>query len=88
MGHVTSVNDPPLEEGDCRYLPMEILQNDFTDLCKADIFSLGITLYEAGGGGTLPMNGDEWQALRNGKVPDLPDLSRKFNDLIKVSLKF
>lgn len=85
LGHVTSVNDPQVEEGDCRYLPAEILSEDFTHLCQADIFALGITLYEAGGGGALPKNGDRWHELRNGNVPDLPRLSREFNDLIKVS---
>lgn len=84
LGHVTSVNDPQVEEGDCRYLPVEILREDFTHLCKADIFALGITLYEAGGGGALPKNGDLWHELRSGRVPDLPRLSREFNDLIKV----
>lgn len=88
LGHVTSINDPQVEEGDCRYLPNEILQEDFSHLCKADIFSLGIALYEAGGGGPLPKNGTEWHLLRNGNVPDLPKLSRKFNDLIKVVLWF
>jgi wee1-like protein kinase len=38
----------------------------------------------AGGGGPLPKNGELWHQLRNGNVPDLPNISREFNDLIKV----
>ncbi|XP_055710045.1 wee1-like protein kinase [Phlebotomus papatasi] len=84
LGHVTSVLDPQVEEGDCRYLPAEILRDDFTNLPKADIFSLGITLYEAGGGGPLPKNGPEWHRLRDGNIPELPGLSSEFNNLIKL----
>ncbi|CAK1592833.1 unnamed protein product [Parnassius mnemosyne] len=83
LGHVTCVSSPTVEEGDCRYLPKEVLQEDFTHLTKADIFAFGLTLYEAGGGGPLPKNGQEWHDIRDGKLPDLPNLSREFNDLLK-----
>ncbi|EDV99194.1 GH13165 [Drosophila grimshawi] len=82
LGHVTSVNEPHVEEGDCRYLPKEILQEDYSNLFKADIFSLGITLFEVAGGGPLPKNGPEWHKLRNGEVPTIPTLSKDFNELI------
>jgi wee1-like protein kinase len=39
--------------------------------------------FPAGGGGPLPKNGPDWHRLRNGNVPDLPTISREFNDLIK-----
>ncbi|CAH2056062.1 unnamed protein product, partial [Iphiclides podalirius] len=83
LGHVTCVSSPSVEEGDCRYLPKEVLQEDFTHLTKADIFAFGLTLYEAGGGGPLPKNGQEWHDIRDGKLPDLPNLSREFNELLK-----
>lgn len=84
LGHVTSITNPQVEEGDCRYLPTEILQEEFGHLPKADIFALGLTMFEAAGGGTLPKNGDEWHAIRRGELPTLPHCSRDFNDLLKV----
>ncbi|KAL0852213.1 hypothetical protein ABMA28_000432 [Loxostege sticticalis] len=83
LGHVTCVSSPSVEEGDCRYLPKEVLQEDFTHLTKADIFAFGLTLFEAGGGGPLPKNGQQWHDYRDGKLPDLPNVSREFNQLLK-----
>ncbi|XP_027207500.2 wee1-like protein kinase 2 [Penaeus vannamei] len=83
LGHVTSVVNPEVEEGDCRYLPREILQEDFSQLPKADIFALGLTLYEAARGQPLPLNGDEWHAIRNGELQPLPGYSMELQLLLK-----
>lgn len=83
LGHVTSVSKPCVEDGDCRYLSKEILAEDYDHLSKADIFSLGLTIYELGGGYDLPKNGEAWHAIRRGELPDLPQYSEELNQLIK-----
>ncbi|XP_064617952.1 wee1-like protein kinase 1-A isoform X2 [Liolophura sinensis] len=84
LGHVTSVSNPTVEEeGDCRYLPKELLKDDYDHLTKADIFSLGLTIYEAATLEALPKNGDLWHAIRDGHIPYLSQYSTKLNCLIQ-----
>lgn len=71
-----------VEEGDSRYMSMELLSGDRSDLTKSDIFSLGISLYELCLGQPLPMNGDKWQDLRAGRFDPLPGTSMELTMLI------
>ena len=52
-------------------------------LSQCDIFSIGVTLYEVISGRTLPVCGEEWQNLRNGKVPTVPGAMPCLNAIIK-----
>ena len=38
----------------CRYIPQEILNDDFSALDKANVFMLGASLYELATGTSLP----------------------------------
>jgi wee1-like protein kinase len=59
-------NSGNIMEGDARYMSKELLEDNCPHLTKADIFSLGITLYEALTARPLPVNGAEWHRLRSG----------------------
>jgi len=54
-----------VDDGDSRYMSLEILNDDYGDLKKADIFSLGCSILELCRG-PLPYDGEEWQDLRKG----------------------
>lgn len=82
LGHVTSSKNPQVEEGDCRYLSKEVLRDNYSNLPKADIFALGLTVFEAAGGGPLPKNGPEWNSIRKGRLPYLEHCSPEFNGLL------
>jgi hypothetical protein len=47
-----------------RYLSYEVLNNDHSNLDKADMFALGITLYELASRQRLPTGGQRFEVLR------------------------
>ena len=97
LGHVVSVHDisnnvtgesGPLEEGDCRYMAPEFLSMDSvtrTHLPKADMFSAGLTVYEAASLIKLPKNseeGEEYFSLKAGVLALLPDYSSELHVIL------
>jgi wee1-like protein kinase len=55
-----------LDEGDSRYLAREVLNYyPSIDLTKADIFSLGLTIFEMLSLEPLPNNGEFWVSIRD-----------------------
>ncbi|KAL3649114.1 Mitosis inhibitor protein kinase wee1 [Castilleja foliolosa] len=76
----------PIEEGDARYMPQEILNEHYDNLDKVDIFSLGASIYELVRGSCLPESGPHFVNLREGKLPLLPSHSLQFQNLIKAMM--
>nr|CAD7457781.1 unnamed protein product [Timema tahoe] len=83
-GHVTNVENPKLEKGDFRYLPREIQKEDFSQVTRADIFSLALTLYEAATLKPLPKNGPVWHSIRDSNLDKIEQCDQHFNDLLKM----
>jgi wee1-like protein kinase len=81
---VSKISSHDVEEGDSRYMSMELLSGDHADLTKSDIFSLGITMYELsiGGSQSLPSNGPQWQSLRSASVPQPPHTPDELHSIV------
>ncbi|KAI9180704.1 hypothetical protein LWI28_007373 [Acer negundo] len=74
----------PIDEGDARYMPQEILNERYDYLDKVDIFSLGASIYELIKGSPLQESGPQFSSLREGKLPLLPGHSLQIQNLLKV----
>lgn len=86
FGHTICVEDVRnIEDGDSRYLPKELLRDDYSQLQKVDVFSTALTVYEAATRKHLPKNGPEWHCLRNGEfsLPQTLFFSTSLEKLLK-----
>ena len=92
LGHVsTMAANNPVEEGDCRYMGPELLGDspNRSLLNKADMFSLGMSIYEAASLRHIPKNSQEdifYNNMKEGKLPYLPEYSPELNNLIMVNI--
>ncbi|XP_061369393.1 wee1-like protein kinase [Gastrolobium bilobum] len=76
----------PIEEGDARYMPQEILNENYDHLDKVDIFSLGASIYELIRRLPLSESGCQFFNLKEGKLPLLPGHSMQLQNLLKVMI--
>ncbi len=60
-------------EGDREYIGPEILLGQYDK--PADVFALGLIMFEIAGNVQLPDNGPTWQKLRFGDMSDVPSLT-------------
>ncbi|KAL7504382.1 hypothetical protein ACHAXN_002045 [Cyclotella atomus] len=79
-------NHDDVEEGDSRYMSMELLSGDLDDLTKSDIFSLGATMYEICLGRPLPENGQEWQDIRHGILQPMNNTAFELQMIVRAML--
>lgn len=76
-----------IDEGDSKYLASETMQGKFTK--AADIFSLGISLFEIASGLELPKQGKVYHKLRHNEIEDLyfNGLSAELVKIIKLMME-
>lgn len=76
-----------IDEGDSKYLASETMQGKFTK--AADIFCLGITIFEVASGLDLPQRGEVYHKLRHNEIEDLyfNGLSAELVKIIKLMME-
>lgn len=89
FGHVVPLDGEEVEpeEGDCRYMAPELLELniDRSRLTQADVFSLGLSMYEAGSLMLLPRNSlddPNYEKIKRGELECLDWYSADLNSLI------
>ncbi|CAN8311051.1 unnamed protein product [Cochlearia groenlandica] len=76
----------PVEEGDARYMPQEILNENYEHLDKVDIFSLGVTVCELIRGSPLTKSRNQSLNIKEGKLPLFPSHSVPLQNLLKLMM--
>ena len=76
-----------VQEGDACYLPLEVMNSDYSELYKADVFALGATLYELASGNDVPSGGQLYEDLRRNKVPLLPNITTTLMQVIRLMMR-
>lgn len=76
-----------IDEGDSKYLASETMQGKFTK--AADIFSLGITIFEIASGLELPKQGKVYHKLRHNEIEEsyFNGLSEDLVHIIKIMME-
>jgi len=92
LGHVVAWGKEEAcgEEGDCRYMAPEFLKMGGVagpQLPKADIFSLGLSIFEVARLQRLPMNSDEgsdFSSIREGRLATIPGYPKDLMVLLRT----
>ncbi len=71
-------------EGDSRYLAPEVLNSKGAKRPPADVYSLGMSMFELVWNVRLLGRGDAWSALRRGEFPDVDPALRRSSEMVSL----
>lgn len=97
LGHITAqsavggrtASPRIVSEGDSCYMPKELMEFDHArlDLTKADIFSLGASIFEVVRGKRLTKSGKEWHDIRGGVLVFDRSKAHEADDMVVATAK-